>query len=90
VCWGVLLGRREQAEERADPLSFLGWVPEQAVVVDGVPDAPPGAGTGEVPGGLRVGHDGLDGALGQSHGGADFRIRAPGSRLISTSCAWCG
>ena len=31
----VLVGRSEQVEERADPLSSLGGMPEQAVVVDG-------------------------------------------------------
>ena len=61
----------EQVEERADPVSFLGGVPEQAVPVHGVHHAPPGAGPGEVPGGLQVGHDGLHGALGQADGRAD-------------------
>jgi hypothetical protein len=68
---GVLAGRGEEAEERADPVPFLGGVPEHAVVVDGVPCAPPGASAGQVSSGLQVGHDGLDGALGQSGYGAD-------------------
>jgi hypothetical protein len=34
--------RGEQAEERADPVPVLGGMPEHAVVVDGVPGAPPG------------------------------------------------
>ena len=56
----------EQVKERADPESFLGGVPEQAVPVHGVHDAPPGAGAGEVARGLQVGHDGLHGALSQA------------------------
>ena len=67
----VLVRRGEQAEERADLVSFLGGVPELAVVPDGVPGAPPGAAAGDVTGGLQVGHDGLDGAFGQSRDGAD-------------------
>ena len=85
----VLAGRGQQAEERADPLSFLRGVPEQAVVVDGVPNAPPGAGAGEVTSGLQVGHDRLDGAFGQSTAALMSRIRAPGSRPISTSTRPC-
>src|SRR5258705_2145128 len=68
---GVLAGRGEQAEERADPVPVLGGVPEHAVAVDGVPGAPPGAGAGQVSGGLQVRHDGLDSALGQSGRGTD-------------------
>jgi hypothetical protein len=45
-------GGGEDVEERADPVSVLGGVPEQAVPVHGVYDAPPVAGAGEVPGGL--------------------------------------
>ncbi len=37
----VLVGRGEQSEERADPESFLGGVPELAVTADGVPGAAP-------------------------------------------------
>ena len=68
---GLGPGGGEQVEERPDLVSFLGGVAEQAVPVHGVSDAPPGAGTGEVPGGLQVGHDGLHGAVGQADDGAD-------------------
>jgi hypothetical protein len=52
-------------------VSFLGGVPEHAVAVHGVPDAPPGAGAGEVARVLQVGDDGLDGAFGEADDGAD-------------------
>jgi hypothetical protein len=39
VCGGIAV-RGEQVEERADPVSFLGGVPEQVVAVHGVPGAP--------------------------------------------------
>ena len=43
--------------------------------------APPGSVAGDVTGGLQVGHDGLDGAFGQPHGGAD--IPDPGLGIAS-------
>jgi hypothetical protein len=46
-------------------------VPEQAVVVHRVPGAPAGPGPGEITGGLQVGHDGLDGTLGEPDDRAD-------------------
>ena len=80
----------EQGEERADPEAFLGWVPELAVVSDGVAGAPPGAVAADVTGGLQVGHDGLDGAFGSSPAAALMsRIRASGLRAISTSTCPC-
>src|SRR5947208_208115 len=51
---GVLVRLGQEGEERADPEPFLGRVPEQAVAVDGVPGAPPGAAAGEVAGGVQV------------------------------------
>jgi hypothetical protein len=73
-------GRRGQLfEERADPESFLGAVPEQAVGVDGVQVPAAGPRPREVAGGYQVGHDGLDGALGQADDGAD--VADPGSRV---------
>ena len=68
--WCAVLVGGEQGEERADPESFLGGVPELAVVSDGVPGAPARAVARDVTGGLEVGHDGLDSAFGQSRGGA--------------------
>src|SRR5689334_13920754 len=53
----------EQVEEWANPVPVLGGVPEHVVPVHGVHHAPPGAGSGEVPRGLQVGHDGLHGTL---------------------------
>jgi hypothetical protein len=47
-------------------------VPEQAVVVHGVPGTPTAPGPGEIAGGLKVGHDGLDGAVGEPDDGADI------------------
>jgi hypothetical protein len=47
-------------------------VPEEAVVVHCVLGTPAGAGPGQVAGLLEVGHDGLDGSLGQADGGADI------------------
>src|SRR5690348_7335907 len=69
-CGGIAVGG-EQVEERADPVSFLGGVPEQVVAVHGVPGAAAGAGAGEVARGFKVGHDDLDGAFGEVDGGAD-------------------
>ena len=60
--YGLDPGGGEDVEERTDPVSILGRMPEQAVPVHGVHDAPPDAGAGEVPRGLQVGHDGLRGA----------------------------
>jgi hypothetical protein len=87
VIW--VRGGGEQVEEGADPVSFLGGVPEQAVPVHGVDHAPPGAGAGEIPRGLQVGHDGLHGALGQADYRADVPDAASGLRAISTrTCPW--
>ena len=61
----------QEVEEGADPVSFLGGVPEQAVPVDGVQDPAPGPGPGEVSGGFQVSHDGLHGPLGQADREAD-------------------
>jgi hypothetical protein len=69
-CGGIAV-RGEQVEKRADPKSFLGGVPEQVVAVHGVPGAAAGPGAGEVARGFQVGHDDLDGALGEVDGGAD-------------------
>jgi len=55
----------------ADPEAFLGGVPEQVLAVHGVPGAPAGPGAGEIARCFQVGHDDLDGALGQADGGAD-------------------
>jgi len=83
----IILGRGEQVEERADPESFLGGVPEHAVPVHGVDDAPPDTGPGEIPGGLQVGHDGLDAAVGQ----ADDRADVPDAgRPSGWSWTWAG
>jgi hypothetical protein len=68
---------REQGQERADPEPLLGRMTEEAVVVHGVPGAPAVPGPGQVAGGLEVGHDGLNGTLGQPDGGAD--VPDPGS-----------
>ena len=54
-------------------------MPEQAVVVHGVPGPPVGPGPGEIAGGLKVGHDGLDGAVGEPDDGAD--IPDPGAAV---------
>ena len=67
----VVVGRGEQVQERAHPEPLLGGVPEQAVVVHGVPGAPAVPGAGEVTLRLQVGHDGLDGALGEPDRRAD-------------------
>jgi hypothetical protein len=61
----------QQGEKRANPVPFLGLVPEQAAGVHGVQGAPPGPGASEVARGLQVGHDGLDGAFGEADDGAD-------------------
>jgi hypothetical protein len=74
---GDLAGGGQQGQERADPVAVLGGVPEGAVRVDGVPGAPAGPGAGDVPGCLQVGHDGLDGALGDAGPGAE--VPDPGS-----------
>ena len=84
---GDVAGGGQQGQERADPVSFLGGVPERAVRVDGVPGAPAGPGAGNVPGGLQVGHDGLDGALGDAGPGAE--VPDPGLRAISTRTCPC-
>jgi EmrB/QacA subfamily drug resistance transporter len=68
---GVVVSRGQQVQERADPEPFLGRVPELAVGVDGVPGAAAVPGAGDVAGGFQVGHDGLDGPLGQVRGGAE-------------------
>ena len=68
---GGLAVRGEQVEERADPEAFLGGVPEQVVTVHGVPGAPAGPGAGEIARCFQVGHDDLDGPLGEADGGAD-------------------
>jgi hypothetical protein len=65
------VGFGEQLQERADPESLLGRVPEEAVVVHGVFGAPAGAGPGQVAGRLEVSDNGLDGAFGEADGGAD-------------------
>ena len=85
----ALAGLGEQGEEPADPVSFLGGVAEQAVVVDGVPGTPAGPGAGQVTGGFQVGHDGLDGALVSPTTALMSRIRARGLRAISTSTCPC-
>jgi hypothetical protein len=56
-------------------------VPEHGVGVNGVPVAAADAAPGQVTRGLQVGHDGLDGALGQPDDGADVahpRLRVAG------------
>ena len=53
----------------------LGGMPEQAVVVHGVPGAAAGPGPGEIAGALQVGHDGLDGTLGEPDDGDSQRRR---------------
>ena len=56
-------------------------MPEQAVRVDGVEVAAADAAPGQVTRRLQVGHDGLDGALGQPDDGADVahpRLRVAG------------
>ena len=63
--------RGEEVQERPHPEPLLGRVPEQAVVVHGVPGAPAVSGAGEVTGRLQVGHDGLNGALGEPDHRAD-------------------
>jgi len=57
-------------------VAALGRVAEQAVRVDCVPGAAPGPGTSDVPGGFQIGHDGLDGALGDAGHGAE--VSEPG------------
>jgi len=69
---GVFPFAGEQVQEWADPVSFLGGVPEQAVGVHRVPGTPPDPGAGEVTGCLQVGHDGLGGAFGDTSGGGDI------------------
>src|SRR5215470_1397123 len=74
-------GRSEQVKERANPKPFLGTVPEPAVRVDGVDVAAAVTVAGQVTRSLQVGHDGLDGALGEAHNGADVthpRLRIAG------------
>jgi methylenetetrahydrofolate dehydrogenase (NADP+) / methenyltetrahydrofolate cyclohydrolase len=70
VVFGVIF-RGEQVQERAHPEPLLGGVAEQAVAVHGVPGASAGPGAREVAGGLQVGHDGLDGPVGEPDDGAD-------------------
>ena len=77
----VVAGRGQQVQERAHPEPLLGGVPEQAVVVHGVPGAPAGPGAGEVTGRLQVGHDGLHGAVGEADGGTD--VPDPGLGVAS-------
>jgi hypothetical protein len=61
----------QQVQEGAHAVAVLGGVPEHAVRVHGVAGATAGPGAGEVPRGLQVGHDGLDGAVGEPDDGAD-------------------
>jgi hypothetical protein len=61
--------------------SRLRAVPENAIR-DGVPVAPADAVPGQVTRGFQVGHDALDGPLGQADGGADVahpRLRVAGN-----------
>jgi len=69
---GSVTGCSQQVEERADPVPFLGTMPEQAVAVNGVQVAPPGPGASEVARGFQVSHDGLHGALGEANDGTDI------------------
>jgi hypothetical protein len=74
-------GGGKHVQERAYLKSRLRTVPEQAVCIDGVPVAPTDAVPGEVARRFQVGHDGLDGALGEAHDGTDVahpRIRVAG------------
>jgi methylenetetrahydrofolate dehydrogenase (NADP+) / methenyltetrahydrofolate cyclohydrolase len=79
LCVCRIVFRGQQVQERAHPEPLLGGVAEQAFAVHGVPGAPAGPGAREVAGGLQVGHDGLDGALGELDGGAD--VPDPGLRV---------
>ena len=57
-------------------------MPEHVVGIDGVPVAAADAAPGQITRGLQVGHDGLDGALGQPDNGADVahpRLRVAGN-----------
>ena len=79
----------EQVEERADPVSFLGGVPEQAVPVHGVHHAPPGAGPGEVPAASRSATMACTVRSVRPTTGLMSRMRASGLRAISTrTCPW--
>jgi proteasome lid subunit RPN8/RPN11 len=62
---------REEFQERADPESFLGGVPEWAVTVHAVPGTPPDPSAGDVAVGFEVGDDGLHGAVGEVDDRAD-------------------
>src|SRR5580704_17871323 len=77
-CGGIAV-RGEQVEERADPKSLLGGVAEQVAAIHGIPGAAADPGAGEVARGLQVGHDDLDGALGEADDGAD--VADPGSGI---------
>lgn len=58
---------REQIEQRSDPETFLGRMPEQALPVDLVQVPAAGAGPGDITGGFQVSNDGLDSALRKPH-----------------------
>ena len=62
---GGIARRGEQIEKGANPVAFLGLVPEQHVGVDGVDVAPAVPAAGQVSGCLEVSDDGLDRPLGQ-------------------------
>ena len=70
---GVTVVPVATSRSRNGPIRCPSWAEcrNSVVPVHGVHHAPPGAGPGEVPRGLQVGHDGLHGALGQADDRAD-------------------